>query len=236
MITEHFFDDSNTLIEALGAECETILRSATATAESAALLVSGGRTPIPLFRKLSEADLDWAKVSVALVDERWVDMDSPASNEALVRNNLLQNKASAANFIAMKSSDKTALLAQPGCERAYQQLSRPYAFALLGMGPDGHIASLFPAAEGLDSALDASATNLCAAITARQSAVTGEFTERMSLTLAALLQSRQLHLWITGEEKLAVYRSALAQPDQALMPVSAILHQDRIPVEVYWSP
>lgn len=236
MIHEHFFGDSGSLIDALCFQCEALLRRCISQTGLASMLVSGGATPVQLFRNLSQADLDWKRVCVALVDERWVEIDSPASNEALVRKNLLQNRASAASFVAMKTGDSSAMTALASCEQAYKELPRPFCLTLLGMGPDGHIASLFPGAEGLERALDPGSSELCTAIMAKQTEVTGKFTERMTLTLTALLQSRQLHLWIRGEEKLAVYQRALSEPDSALLPVSAILHQEEVPVFVYWSP
>lgn len=235
-ITEHFFEDRESLFAALFDECAALLRSAIETQQAATLLASGGSTPLPLYQQLSELDVDWAKVSVALVDERWVDSDHPGSNTAFIHNSLLQNKASAARFVAMKNGEKTACLGQPVCEQAYRQLPRPFDLCILGMGPDGHTASLFPAAQGLDTALDSGNSDLCAAITAHASAVTGALTERMSLTLSGLLKARQLHLLITGADKLAVYHNALASADESTTPVSAILRQQEIPVRVYWAP
>jgi len=236
VISEHFFPDRDRLFAALLKDCTTRLRTAIEDQQFASLLVSGGSTPRPLYQALSEADLAWPKVTVALVDERWVDVDHAGSNAAFIHKNLLQHKAADAHFVAMKTAAETAALGQSLCEQAYRQLQRPFDLTILGMGPDGHTASLFPAARGLEAALAVGNSNLCAAITARQSEVTGKLTERLSLTLAGLLQSRQLHLLITGAEKLAVYRRALANPDEMLMPVSAILHQNKLPVEVYWAP
>ena len=235
-ISEHFFEDRESLFAALFEECTALLRSAIETQQAATLLASGGSTPLQLYRQLSELDVDWAKVSVALVDERWVDSDHAGSNTAFIQNSLLQNKASAARFVAMKNREKTAVLGQAACEQAYRQLPRPFDLCILGMGPDGHTASLFPAARGLDAALSVGNLDLCAAITAQASDVTGALTERMSLTLSGLLQSRQLHLLITGADKLAVYQRALAGADDSTTPVSAILRQQEIPVRVYWAP
>jgi 6-phosphogluconolactonase len=235
-VSEHFFNDSDSLFAALLAECEAILGNAIENRQVATLLASGGSTPLPLYRQLSKLDIAWSKVTVALVDERWVDSDDAGSNTAFIHNSLLQNKASAARFVAMKNAEKTAVLGQRHCEQAYLQLPRPFDLTILGMGPDGHTASLFPAAQGLDAALDAGNSNLCTAITAHASAVTGALTERMSLTLSGLLQSRQLHLLITGADKLAVYQSALAGANANTTPVSTLLQQDKIPVRVFWAP
>ena len=236
MISEHLFPDRDGLFSALLKDCTTRLRTAIEKQQLASLLVSGGSTPKSLYQALSEVDLAWSKVTVALVDERWVDVDHSGSNAAFIHKNLLQHQAAEAHFVPMKTTEDTAALGQSLCEQAYRQLPRPFDLTILGMGPDGHTASLFPAARGLEAALAAGNSNLCAAISARQSEVTGKLTERLSLTLAGLLQSRQLHLLITGAEKLAVYRRALANPDEMLMPVSAILHQNKVPVEVYWAP
>ena len=236
VITEHFFDSREGLFAALLGNTATLLRTAIAEKQAATLLVSGGTTPLPLYRKMAQLDLAWARVNVAPVDERWVESNREGSNEAVIRRELLQHRASAARFIGMKTAEETAQLAQARCEQSYQQLSRPFDLTILGMGPDGHTASLFPGAKGLARALDTSTGELCAAITAHPSDVTGEHTERMSLTVSALLQCRQLVLLITGQDKLSVYRRALASPDELLLPISAILHQDKCPVAVYWAP
>ena len=236
MITEHLFDNRESLFSALTSETSTLLRAAIDGKQTATLLVSGGSTPTPLYRQIANLDLEWARVTIALVDERWVASNRDGSNEAFIRAELLQHKASAARFIAMKSSEETAELAQPSCEQSYRQMQRPFDLTILGMGLDGHTASLFPGAQGLQKALDTDTGNLCAAITARPSGVTGKHTERMSLTLAALLQSRHLVLLITGQEKLTVYRRALASRDPLQLPISTILHQEICPVAVYWAP
>lgn len=236
MISEHFFPDRESLFSALVDECYSLLADAVALKQSASMLVSGGGTPRPLYQQLSSRELDWQRIRVALVDERWVDIDHAASNEAFIKATLLHNKAAPAKFIAMKTAHATASLGQNVCEERYRQLARPFDLAILGMGLDGHTASLFPQAQGLAEALDINRKQLCVAIKAKPSEVTGEFTERMSLSVYGLLQSRQLHLLITGEEKLAVYQQAKARQDSLLTPISALLHQDSVPVKVYWAP
>jgi 6-phosphogluconolactonase len=236
MPREHFFTDRESLFKALLEECVSSLNLSIKKFGQATLLVSGGSSPKPLYQQLSQQVLEWSKVNVALVDERWVDFDNAASNEQFIHKNLLQGPASKAHFIAMKNQCSSAEHGQPSCERQYQQMLQPFDFTILGMGSDGHTASLFPAAQGLAEALDVNHSALCAAITANASEVTGEFTERMTLTLSGLMQSRKIVLLITGDEKLAVYKNALASNDALLFPVSAVLNQSKIPVDVYWAP
>ena len=236
MINEHFFDDRDSLIRALLSDCESRLQTAVEHRGKASLLVSGGSTPEPLYQQLSLAPLPWSDICVALVDERWVDPSQAGSNETFVKTHLLQQQAASAQFIPMKNASSTAASGEEDCEQSYQQLPRPFDLVVLGMGPDGHTASLFPHAQGLDAALNPDREQLCAAITATPSTVTGTLTERMSLTLHGLLQSRQLHLLITGEEKLAVYKAARENRDYTQTPVSAVLNQQQVPVLVYWAP
>lgn len=236
MVTEHLFETRAAMIAALQAECESALRDAIEARGEATFMVSGGSTPEPLYKALSHVDLAWQSVYVALVDERWVDFDHEKSNEAFTVKHLIQHKAAAANLVGMKNSAETAVDGLSDCENAYQQLAQPFDITILGMGSDGHTASLFPHAEGLDAALNPSSDQLCAAITAKQSEVTGSIVERMTLSLAGLLRSKSLVLLITGDEKLAVLRAAQAGADIKDMPIRAVLQQQQVPVAIYWAP
>ncbi|RYY76558.1 MAG: 6-phosphogluconolactonase [Gammaproteobacteria bacterium] len=236
MLTERFFENRQDMVSALEAECVTALSQAIEERGEATFMVSGGSTPEPLYKSLSNVDLDWELVYVALVDERWVDFEHDKSNEAFTVKHLIQNKAAAANLIGMKNTAGTAQEGLADCEAAYQQLAQPFDITILGMGNDGHTASLFPHANGLDAALNPDSPELCSAIIAHQSEVTGAITERMTLSLAGLLHSKTLVLLITGQEKLDVLRKAQAGKDVAEMPIRAVLQQDRVPVVVYWAP
>ena len=236
MVKEHLFTDRSSMLETLTQDCRQSLQDAMIGSGSATLLVSGGSTPAPLYQSLSKTELDWTRIHVALVDERWVDIDHEASNEAFIQRTLLINNARQASFTGMKTPAASAAQGCAETEARYQTLPRPFAVTILGMGSDGHTASLFPHAEGLPEALSEDNRQLTAAIMAKPSAITGANTERLTLTLNGLLQSQRLILLLTGEEKLAVFRSARGAGPAEDMPVRALLRQDRVPVELYWAP
>ena len=236
MVTEHLFDTREALLDALQKECVNALQDAMQARGKASLMVSGGSSPGPLYEHLSQTDLDWSAISVALVDERWVEPGHDKSNESLVVNTLLKNEAAKASLTGMKNAAERPLEGLAECEAAYQKLPQPFDLTLLGMGPDGHTASLFPHAEGLEKALDLSSDALCAAITAKQSEVTGEYTERMTLSLKGLMNSRRLVLLITGDDKLEALRAAQAGNEVADMPIRALLQQELVPLAIYWAP
>lgn len=236
MVTEHLFETREELFSALQEECVKALQEAVQARGKASLMVSGGSSPGPLYEKLSQAELDWSAISVALVDERWVEPGHDKSNESLVVNTLLKNNAAKASLTGMKNAAERPAEGLAECEANYQKLPQPFDLTLLGMGNDGHTASLFPHAEGLEKALDLNSDALCAAITAKQSEVTGEYTDRMTLSLKGLLNSRGLVLLITGNDKLETLRQAQAGTEVADMPIRALLQQTQVPLAVYWAP
>lgn len=236
MLNEAFFNSREELIDALTAECHSTLSQAVADRGEATFFVSGGSSPAPVYDNLSKADLPWSNIQVAMVDERWVDTDHPGSNETFINTSLLQNNAADAALLAMKTEAATAAEGLSECEASYRELPQPFDMVILGMGPDGHTASLFPHAQGLDTALDPHSENLCAAIMAEKSDVTGDNLERMTLSLAGILKAKHIVLLISGDEKLSVYRQALTGDDVSAMPVRAVLKQQQVPVTVYWAP
>lgn len=219
-------------------DCIAIIRKAAQDHPAMTLLLSGGTTPLPLYRALAQTDLPWQRMHVALVDERWVDETDVASNARAVREALFDtpgSKAHAAQFVTMKTADVHASDAQATVEQHYRQLP-PVALCVLGMGADGHVASWFPDAQGLDHALHGD--DLCAAIIAQRSAVTGEHVERMTITRHMLARSQHVVLLLTGLEKwrtlaLAKQRAA-TDADARVMPVSALFGLKQA-VTVYFS-
>jgi 6-phosphogluconolactonase len=236
MIEEFLFNDRAQLFAALEADCLKALKNALVDKGIASLLVSGGSTPEPLYAALSASNMDWKNVRIALIDERWVECDHEASNEAFIRRTLLTNQAEKAPFTGMKNHAPSAAEGCEVTEARYQALPQPFTVAILGMGVDGHTASLYPHAEGLAAALIPEGEQLVAPISARPSQVTGPYTERLTLTVAGLLRSERLNLILTGEEKLAVYRAARTGDRVEDMPVRSLLQQEQVPVALYWAP
>ena len=217
------------LAAALASAVANVLRGALEKRGIALLAVSGGKTPAMFFRELSRQELDWEKVTVTLVDERFVPEDSPRSNARLARENLLQNRASAANFIGLYSDAKDV---EDAARKASDRLNRlpfPLDAVILGMGTDGHTASFFPDAAGLQSLLDPSAEAIVAPVHAESG---GE--PRLTLTLARIVEAGFVALHIEGAEKRRVLEAALGV--EAHLPMRAVLDRAPRPVRVFWAP
>jgi len=226
----HTFPDQQTLVSGLAEHLAAALRADIAERGRASLAVSGGSTPVPLFERLSGLDIPWRNVLITLADERWVDAASPDSNEALVRRHLLKNRAAAATFTGLKTAAATAAAGAADCEARLHRLPRPFTAVILGMGNDGHTASLFPCAPQLAEAADMGCGSSCAALRPQTAPH-----ERMSLTLPALLDAREVILHITGPEKKTVLERALDAGPPEEMPIRFVLRQQTVPVAVYWT-
>jgi 6-phosphogluconolactonase len=230
VIEEHRFQSRSELVDAAARLCEQQLQTPRPT-----MMVSGGSTPLPVYQRLARSSLNWQDISVGLVDERWVPNSHAASNEGSIRKHLQIGAAASADFVPMKNECDTANQGAKEANAAYSKLSRPFTLTVLGMGPDGHTASWFPDATGLSDAFEGEA--ICYPIKANQSEVTGEFTERMTLGLKAVLNSNLIVLLITGDKKWQVYQQAKQASDFYRLPISALLaNESKTEIQVFWSP
>ena len=228
MINEHLFNDFDELQATLTENLLSILSKALVKKGQAVIAVPGGSTPVPLFQALAKEDLDWKRVTFLLTDERWVENTHADSNENLLRTHFLN--ASEAGFIPLKSKADTAKEGQEATEKKLQKVPLPTDICLLGMGEDGHIASLFPEAPELKQALDTSNKQRCIAVSPPNTPQ-----ERLSLTLSALLNTSQIILLIKGDKKRKIYLEAKEAKDNITFPVGHILHQSHAPIDVYWT-
>jgi 6-phosphogluconolactonase len=196
------------------------------------LLLSGGTTPAPVYDALARAPLDWSRVDVALVDERWLLPDDPDSNARLVRTHLLHHHAAAARLETMTQPGRS-IGDVVAIANAHSQ--QPAAVAVLGMGEDGHTASLFPGMVDLDRAL--TSRQAYVAVDATGCAGARQWHRRISLTPAGLATAQSRLLLIQGAHKRAVLEKALADGDVTRWPVlMALGGDDRPPLHVHWCP
>jgi len=207
------------MAEAAASAVEAQLSAGLRTHGRAALVATGGRSPGPVYDRLCRAGIDWARVVVTLSDERQVDIDSPNANIRLLRERLFVGEAARAHYLPLTDYAEPALRAL-----------MPFDAVMLGMGEDGHIASLIPGSPVMAQAMDPDGKTLVAE---SPEGFGSPPVARITLTLAALLQSRAIFLLIAGEAKRQVISDAQAGAD---LPVRAILDQDRVPVRVFWSP
>ena len=226
----HRFPDRSALVEALADEIAARLADGVAARGAASLVVPGGSTPAPLFDALCERDLPWKAVVITLNDERWVDPSDAASNERLVRERLLVGRAAEACFFGLKTPAATPRQAVVEVEARLADVARPFDVMVLGMGEDGHTASLFP----YSAALAASLGGDPAQVQAVEAPHARGAIERMTLSLPAIVDSRSVAVLITGSEKLAVLGRAAEPGDPLALPIRAVL--SRAPVHAYWSP
>ena len=224
------FANGEALAQALADHVSQALKHRIARDGRAALAVSGGRTPLRFFDALAARELDWSAVDITLVDERWVDETSPRSNARLLREHLLQGAAGAARFLPLYVDAATPEAARAQLETHLAALPLPFAAVVLGMGEDGHTASLFPGGDRLVQALDPTSTSLIQAMRAP-----GAEEPRITLTLPAITASDSVALHIEGEAKRRVLEAALADESTPL-PISAVLSQCTHPATIFWCP
>lgn len=204
-----------------------VLRAAIVSRGMACLVVSGGRSPIAFFERLAQQPLAWSQVVVSLADERWVPVAHADSNEGLVRRHLLRGPAAAARFIGLYTPAASLEDAALRADQALAELP-PIDVLVLGMGDDGHTASLFPNSPNLAEALCVDGPRRCLPMLAPSVPH-----QRLSMSLSLLASARVPLLAIQGQSKLATLSEALRNDEAATMPVRALLHS---PLEIYWCP
>lgn len=197
----------------------------------ARLLLSGGTTPAPVYRALSKAPLDWSKVDVALVDERWLQPNDPDSNAHLVRETLLQNHAKAAHFEPITRLGRTL---EESVATANAHARRAASAAILGMGEDGHTASLFPGARDLPKALSSKADYV--AFDASGCPGAGAWPLRITLTPTGLSKARERMLLVRGESKRRLLDRALDSDDARVMPIRVAFSTPGAALQIHWCP
>lgn len=208
--------------------------------DQAVIAFSGGSTPKPLFKALLDQNIDWTRIVVTLVDERWVPFDHPLSNASFLIDNLLAKLDQPPKFVSLLNISAAAMNAQLSltsvlidyCHQTNSSLANPAPFdvAILGMGTDAHTASFFPDAENVQSLVDENNPNFLASCSSPSSQV-----DRVTWTLPVLNQANFLALHFTGEDKREVFNQALKGNDAEMMPIRSVMFNAQQPLQVYFS-
>ena len=225
----HAYPNRETLDAALAKSIAATLEAAILERGRALIALSGGSTPRGLLTRLRGLDLAWNRITVTLVDERWVDGGHADSNARMVRETLLQGAAAAAHFQPLYSATDHPREAVEDLEARFAPLGA-CDIVILGMGGDGHFASLFPESEALLAGLDLGGQRTFIAVDPPVAPH-----PRMSMTLRRITNTRHLLLHITGEEKREVLERAAAE-DPRTLPIAAVLALSEPRVDIHWAP
>ena len=223
-------------VEAWADACASRLASdltAAVAANGRALFAGpGGSTPSPVYARLAQADLDWSKVAVTLVDERYVPETSPESNARLIRDVLLQGGAAAGRFIPLYRPAVTVDRAAVEAAAALRAEGGRFDAVLLGMGEDGHICSMFPNSPTLKTLLTPTLKPTVLGVPPGRDGAAPTI-ERLSINLPYLMQAGRVILALKGAAKREVYERE-AQGDPKVQPIAALL-ANAVPLEVVWT-
>ena len=226
------FPDAAAWADACAVRLADTLSAALAGTGKAVFAGSGGSTPAPIYARLSSAPLDWARVAVTLVDERYVPETSPESNAALLRRTLLTGPAAAARLVPLYSPSVTVDRAAALAAHALASEGRRLDAVLLGMGEDGHICSMFPESPTLKTLLSPSLPPTVLGVPAGRDGLAPSL-ERLTINLPWLIQARRVVLAITGAAKRDVFEREAAG-DPAVQPIAALIAH-KVPLEVVWT-
>ncbi|WP_018991064.1 6-phosphogluconolactonase [Aromatoleum toluclasticum] len=227
-VGQDLFADAPTLSAALADRVAGMLRHAIGRRGRASLVVSGGRSPLPFLRALGQRKLDWSRVTVTLADERWLPPDHPDSNAGLVIANLLQGPAAEAHFVPLYGGENSPGDGLAACTARLDEIQRPFDVVVLGMGDDGHFASIFPGIPRLGELLSESGPALAATVPPAAPHA------RMTLALSAILDARRILLPISGAAKREVIEEAACGNEG--LPIATLLRQRRAPLHVFFCP
>ena len=221
-------NSSESLVADLSQNIAEIINEAIQKNGRASMAVSGGSTPKPLFEELSLLDLDWPKVDLTLVDDRWVDADHKDSNELLVKTHFIKNYAERVNFVPLKNDEGTAKKGLSLAEEALKNFIMPFDIVILGMGADGHTASLFPCSDELGKGMDLNTGHTLISTNPKTAPY-----ERISLTAKSIMDAKKIFLHLNGSSKLNTLEEAMNLSDSSKMPIYAFLNHG---LDIFWSP
>ncbi|MDQ3125231.1 MAG: 6-phosphogluconolactonase [Pseudomonadota bacterium] len=226
------YADGDSWADACAARLTDALSTALARGGKAVFAGSGGLTPPPIYRRMAQADLDWSRIAVTLIDERNVPETSPDSNAALLKRTLLTGPAAAARFVPLFYPAVTVDRAAALAARALAAEGGKLDAVLLGMGDDGHICSMFPGSPTLKSLLSPGLRPTVLGVPRGRDGFAPSL-ERLTINLPWLMTARRIVLAITGPARRSVFERQAAG-DPAIQPIAALIAA-KVPLDVLWT-
>ena len=226
------FSDGDIWAAACAARLADALAAALDQTGKAVFAGSGGSTPAPIYGVLAGTDLDWSRIAVTLIDERYVPDSSPDSNAALIRRTLLTGPAAAARFVPLYQSEVTVDRAAALAAYALAAEGGRLDAVLLGMGEDGHICSMFPDSPTLKTLLSPTLPPTVLGVPRGRDGAAPSL-ERLSINLGYLMGARRVVLALTGAAKRAMFEREAAG-DPAIQPIAALIAAG-VRLDVLWT-
>lgn len=220
------------MAEALSQHMQELARAAIMARDCAVIGLAGGSTPMAAYADFANADLPWRKLKLALIDERFVPLSDSQSNEAAIANAFAGVQQRLAAWQGLYSESESISACAHAADRAMQAFGLPFDATVIGMGGDGHIASLFAESPDYQAAMQADNPQTVLPIRFPGSAAK---TDRLSMSFPALLKTRHALVCITGEQKREVLERSIdgSAPHYAVARFLAAYHG---PVDIHWSP
>lgn len=224
------YEDAEELAEAVAGDVGFIIESALDARGQCLIALPGGQTPIPIYEKLAKAKIDWKKVMIVPTDDRIVAMTDPLSNAAMLARIFLPKGARVIPFISEKAPDHKA--AGRAADARLQDLPWPPDLVWLGMGTDGHTASIF-AGPDLDEALDAPKARRAVGVLPDPLPAEAPVA-RVTLTRAAILSARTLTVVVTGKDKKKLLERAIKDGAGSPLPIGRVLADAEQAIDIHW--
>jgi 6-phosphogluconolactonase len=228
----HTFSNRAAFTEGLTTSIAETLHNLSSKQAAVLFGVSGGSTPLPVYQALADRDLHWPAINMVIVDERFVPTHHADSNERNIRLAFTSENNRSPNIIGLWSNVIDLHLAARTADEKITALQQPLDLVLLGMGEDGHFASLFPTATLFNEAIASEQARCILPIAPMPRHAPHS---RLSMSLAYLRRAKRIILAITGEKKRQVLQLAIENGDYHALPIAALLHSDCPAIEIFWS-
>lgn len=226
------YDDAAEMAAAVAGDIGFIIDSAIEARGSAVIALAGGKTPIPIYEKLAAAKLDWKRVTIVPGDERMVPLGDPLSNVTVLAKYFLPKGARVMPIVPNATGDYKA--AGRSADALMQDLHWPLDLCLLGVGSDGHAASIFTGPD-FEEAVNGPKGRRALGVLPDPMPSDAPVA-RVTLSLAAITTARALMIAVTGNAKRAVIETAIKQGPASPYPIGRALAGTDLPVDIHWAP